>query len=68
LHTGVVSRSHWLAGHKPLNPGTIIWNACHWNGASVKTTSITMVHSVIRMFRYLFIVLKVIHPIPYYMQ
>jgi hypothetical protein len=24
LHTGVVSRSHWLAGHQPLNPGTII--------------------------------------------
>ncbi|CAB3990428.1 Hypothetical predicted protein [Paramuricea clavata] len=22
LHTGVVSRSHWLAGHKPLNPAT----------------------------------------------
>ena len=24
LHAGAVSRSHWLAGHKPLNPGTII--------------------------------------------
>ena len=24
LHAGVVSRSHWLAGHRPLNPGTII--------------------------------------------
>lgn len=22
LHAGVVSRSHWLAGHKPLNLGT----------------------------------------------
>ncbi|CAB3991426.1 Hypothetical predicted protein [Paramuricea clavata] len=22
LHAGVVSRSHWLAGHKPLNPAT----------------------------------------------
>ena len=21
LHAGVVSRSHWLAGHKPLDPG-----------------------------------------------
>ena len=29
LHTGVVSRSHWRAGHKPLNPGTIISKACH---------------------------------------
>ena len=24
LHAGVVSRSHWLAGHKPLNPGRIL--------------------------------------------
>ena len=24
LHAGVVSRSHWLAGHKPLDPGKII--------------------------------------------
>jgi hypothetical protein len=24
LHAGVVSRSHWLAGHKPINSGRII--------------------------------------------
>ena len=40
LHAGVVSRSHWLAGHKPLNSGRII----KLKRFSLKS-SVTCIHS-----------------------
>ncbi len=51
LHAGVVSRSHWLAGHKPLNSGRII----KLRRFSLKS-SITIMHSFISsncMLRYI---------------